>query len=96
MVLIFTSLAPASKVYPGSVVYTGVSRVSAHGRLNVIRDSGLHGHLLGIKMPYICIEAATLWYMGAYPGVCAYPGHYSIRIYGKTTLMAYITNCTYC
>ena len=39
---------------------TVVSRVSAHGRLNITRDFGPHGHLPGIKIPYVCIEAATV------------------------------------
>ena len=46
---------------------TVVSRVSAHARLNVHRDFGPHGHL-PIEMRY----------MGAYPGVGACPGHYSM------------------
>ena len=40
--------------------YTVVSRVSTHGRLNITRDFGPHGRLPGIKIPYICIEAATV------------------------------------
>ena len=39
---------------------TVVSRVSAHGRLNIIHDFGPHGCLPGIKIPYVCIEAATV------------------------------------
>ena len=35
-------------------------RVSAHGRLNITHDLGPHGRLPGIKIPYICIEAATV------------------------------------
>ena len=38
---------------------TVVSQVSAHGRLNIPRDFGPHGHLPGIKM-IRCIEAATV------------------------------------
>ena len=40
--------------------YTIVSRVSAQGRLNITRDFGPHGCLPGFKIPYVCIEAATL------------------------------------
>ena len=36
-----------------------MSRVSAHERLNVTRDFGPHGCLPGIKILYVCIEAAT-------------------------------------
>ena len=39
---------------------TIVSRVSAHGHLNITRDFGPHGRLPGIKIPYVCIEAATV------------------------------------
>ena len=39
--------------------HTVVSRVSAHGRLNITRDFGPHGRLPGIKIPYVYIEAAT-------------------------------------
>ena len=39
---------------------TVVSWVSVHGCLNIIRDFGPHGRLPGIKIPYVCIEAATL------------------------------------
>ena len=39
---------------------TVVSRVSAHGCLNITRDFGPHGRLPGIKIPYVCIEAATV------------------------------------
>ena len=31
-----------------------------HGHLYIIRNFGLHGRLPGIKIPYVCIEAATL------------------------------------
>ena len=39
---------------------TVVSRVSAHGRLNITHDFGPHGRLPGIKIPYVYIEAATV------------------------------------
>ena len=44
-----------------------MSRVSAHGHLNIhvlyiTRNSGPHGHLPGIKIPYVCIEAAIVFY----------------------------------
>ena len=39
---------------------TVVSRVSAHGCLNITHDFGLHGHLPRIKIPYVCIEAAIV------------------------------------
>ena len=39
---------------------TVVSWVSAHGRLNIPRNFGPHGRLPGIKLPYVCIEAATV------------------------------------
>ena len=42
------------------IVHTVVSRVSAHGHLNITRDFGPHGHLPVIKIPYVCIEAATV------------------------------------
>ena len=64
-----------------------MSRVSAHGHLNVTRDFGPHGHLPGIKIPWVCMEAAIvalaleMRYMGAYPGVGACPGHYGIYMY---------------
>ena len=62
---------------------TVVSRVSAHGRLNITSDFGPHGRLARIKIPHVCIEAATvaleMWYMGA----C--PGHYGI--YGQFLIM---------
>ena len=44
----------------GSSTITIVSRVSTHERLNITRNFGLHGCLPGTKMPYICIEAATV------------------------------------
>lgn len=34
--------------------YTVVSRVSVHGCLNITRDFDPHGHLPGIKIPYVC------------------------------------------
>ena len=39
-----------------------LSRVSAHGHLNihVTHDFGQRGRLPGIKIPYVCIEGATL------------------------------------
>ena len=43
-----------------STVSTVVSRVSTHGHLNITRNFGPHGRLPGIKIPYICIEAATV------------------------------------
>ena len=45
-----------------SCVYnTVVSQVSAHGRLNITHDFAPHGRLvLGMNIPYICIEAATV------------------------------------
>ena len=62
---------------------------------------GLHGRLLGIKMPYV-----WLYYRSCYvdPLKCgtwvltqewvhACPGHYGIRVYEKTTLTAYTANC---
>ena len=53
----------------------------SHGRLNITHDFGPHWRLPGTKIPYICIEAATVaWYMGIYLGVGAYPRHYSILI----------------
>ena len=42
------------------IQYTVVSRVSAHGRLNITHDFGLHGRLPRIKISYVCIEAATV------------------------------------
>ena len=39
---------------------TVVSRVSAQGHLNITHDFGPHGRLPGIKIPYVCIEAATV------------------------------------
>ena len=45
---------------PTNIRYTVVSRLSAHGRLNITCDFGLDGHLPGIKIPYVCIEAATV------------------------------------
>lgn len=43
---------------------TVVSRVSTYGHFNVTRDFGPHayGWLPGIKIPYVCIEAATVKY----------------------------------
>ena len=41
-------------------IHTIVSQVSAHGCLNISRDFGPHGCLPGIKIPYVCIEAATV------------------------------------
>ena len=43
-----------------TMVHTVVSWVSAHGCLNITRDFGPHGRLPGIKLPYFCIEAATV------------------------------------
>ena len=74
-----------------SYTITVVSRVSTHGRLNITRYFGLHGHLPGIKIPYVCMEAATatleIRYMGAYPGVGACPGHY-----GKINIATFVNN----
>ena len=39
---------------------TVVSRVSAHRCLNITSNFGPHGHLPGIKIPYVCIEVATV------------------------------------
>ena len=39
---------------------TVVSRVSAHGRLSITSDFGPYGYLPGIKIPYVCIETATV------------------------------------
>ena len=50
-------------IFPVAVYFSViavVSWVSAHGRLNITRDFGLHGCLPGIKIPYVCIEAATV------------------------------------
>ena len=61
-----------------------VSWVSAHGYFSVTRDFGLHGRLPGIKIPYICIEAATMaQYMGTYPGVgaCRYIQYAHLLLY---------------
>ena len=40
-----------------------MSWVSAFGRLNITRNFGPHRRIPGIKIPYVCIEAATvaLW-----------------------------------
>ena len=61
-----------------AIVYTVVSQVSAHGRLNITRDFGPHGRLPGIKIPYVCIEAATVapWNAlhGHLPGSGRLPG----------------------
>ena len=43
-----------------SRVYTVVSQVSTHGHLNITHNFGPHGRLPGIKIPYVCIEAATV------------------------------------
>ena len=63
-------------------VYTVVSWISAHGRLNITHNFDPHGCLRGTKIPYVCIEAVTvaleMSYMGAYPGVGACPGHYMV------------------
>ena len=40
--------------------YHSVPGISAHGYLNTTRDFGPHGCLSGIKIPYVCIEAATV------------------------------------
>ena len=44
----------------GTCTCTVVSWVSVHGPLNITRDFGPHERLPGIKISYICIEAATL------------------------------------
>ena len=41
--------------YNAMKLHTVVSRVSAHGRLNITRDFGLHGRLPGIKIPYTSV-----------------------------------------
>ena len=48
--------------YEKKILYnnTIVSWVSAHGSFNMNRNFGLHGCLPGIKIPYVCIEAATV------------------------------------
>ena len=56
-----------------------MSHVNAHAW--VLSDFGPHGHLPGIKIPYVCIEAATVLemrYIGTCLGVGACPGHYGI------------------
>ena len=53
----FTELIVSSS---SSSTTTVVSRVSAHEHLNITHEFGPHGHLPGIKIPYVCIEAATL------------------------------------
>ena len=44
----------------GKYRYNKVPWVSAHGRLNITCNFGLHGRLPRIKIPYISIEAATV------------------------------------
>ena len=39
---------------------TLVSQVSAQGWLNITCNFGPHGHLPGIQIPYICMEAAIV------------------------------------
>ena len=55
---------------------TVVSQVSARGRLNITCNFGPHGHLPGIKIPYVCIEAATGPLKCGTWGVGTCPGHY--------------------
>ena len=70
-----------------------VSRVSSHGHLNVTHNSGSHGRLPEIKIPYVRIEAATLipWngVHGHLPGTLRYyatvatePGPYADIYWG--------------
>ena len=75
------------------IIITVVSRVSAHGCLNIIHDFGLYGHLPGIKIPYVCIEAATVapWNAvhGHLPGSGRLPGtlwyyYYCIQVISPT------------
>ena len=39
---------------------TVVSQVSTYGHLSITCNFGPHGRLPGIKIPYVCIEAATV------------------------------------
>jgi hypothetical protein len=56
-----SQFASKSKDFGGVLgAVTVVSRVSAHRSLNITRDFGPHGRLPRIKIPYICIEAATV------------------------------------
>ena len=58
-----------------------MSWVSTHGRLNMTHDFGPHGRLPGIKIQYVCIEAATVTPWNAvHAGVGACPGHYGTCI----------------
>ena len=74
-----------------------MSRVSAHGCLNITRDFGPHGHLSRIKIPYnrSCYSGTMkCGYMGAYLGVGACPGQYSISlcIYTDSMIILYFVH----
>ena len=64
--------------FSNSICMNVLSWVSAHGRLNITRNFDPHGHLPRIKIPYICIEAATVapWNAvhGRLPGSGRLPG----------------------
>ena len=43
------------------IIITIVSRVSAHGRLNITHDFGPHRHLPGIKISYILLYTGNCY-----------------------------------
>ena len=73
-----------------SIYYTVVSRVSAHGRLNIYNSQFWAAWALtrdqnSIRLYRSCYSGPMkcVRYMGAYPGVGACPGHYGniIQLY---------------
>ena len=71
-----TCFAPCSHIGIHNMHVSLVSRVSAHGHLNITHDFGPHGRLPWIKIPYVCIEVATVAPWNAVHGHL--PGHYGM------------------
>ena len=59
---------------------TVVSQVNAHGRLNITHNFGPHGRSPRIKIPYVCIEAATVAHWNVVHGHLDYSGHKYISV----------------
>ena len=67
------------------IIIIVASSVSTYGCLNITHNLGLHGHLPGILIAYVYIEAATFTpgnlVHGHLPGSGTCPGHYSMLVF---------------
>ena len=77
-----------------SCIYCSVP-VSAHGCLNITRDFGPHGHLSRIKIPYVCIEAATVVPWSVVHGKWALARDTTVMLLTIMIMDLLIRNCMY-